>query len=116
MLHGIVSTMAEFYSRNLAKEIMKGTTQKSKKGGTPFRAPLGYLNIREWVDDREIRTMSRWDSGGWLRTIAAKAEVDACGYLSRRASSTLRARMSRASSIASSLLPRPVWPGWLGSR
>jgi hypothetical protein len=29
----------------------------AKKGGTPFKAPIGYLNMREWVDDREIRTV-----------------------------------------------------------
>ena len=33
LLHGIMSSIAEFYSRNLAMEIMKGTTQKAKKGG-----------------------------------------------------------------------------------
>jgi len=58
LLHGIMSSIAEFYSRNLATEIMKGTTQKAKTGGTPFRAPLGYLNTREWVDGREIRTIT----------------------------------------------------------
>ncbi len=58
LLHGIMSSIAEFYSRNLATEIMKGTTQKASKGGTPFRAPVGYLNTREIVDDREIRTIT----------------------------------------------------------
>src|SRR5581483_3742519 len=58
LLHGIMSSIAEFYSRNLAAEIMKGTTEKAKKGGTPFRAPLGYLNSREWIDGREIRTIT----------------------------------------------------------
>src|SRR5207248_1990679 len=58
LLHGIMSSIAEFYSRNLAAEIMKGTTQKAKKGGTPFQAPIGYLNTREWVDGREIRTVA----------------------------------------------------------
>ena len=58
LLHGIMSSIAEFYSRNLATEIMKGTTQKAKKGGTPFQAPIGYLNTREWIDGREIRTVA----------------------------------------------------------
>jgi DNA invertase Pin-like site-specific DNA recombinase len=57
LLHGIMSSIAEFYSRNLAAESMKGTTQKAKKGGTPFKAPIGYLNTREWIDGREIRTV-----------------------------------------------------------
>ena len=58
LLHGIMSSIAEFYSRNLATEILKGTTQKAKSGGTLARAPLGYLNVREIVDGREIRTVA----------------------------------------------------------
>src|SRR5580692_7126648 len=34
LLHGIMSSIAEFYSRNLANEVMKGTVQKAKNGGT----------------------------------------------------------------------------------
>ncbi|MGB7588304.1 MAG: recombinase family protein [Solirubrobacterales bacterium] len=58
LLHGIMSSIAEFYSRNLAAEVMKGTTQKAKSGGTPFRAPIGYLNSRTMVDGREVRTIT----------------------------------------------------------
>jgi site-specific DNA recombinase len=58
LLHGIMSSIAEFYSRNLATEIMKGSTQKAKNGGTLSRAPLGYLNVRDFVDGREIRTVA----------------------------------------------------------
>jgi site-specific DNA recombinase len=57
LMHGIMSSIAEFYSRNLAAEVMKGTTQKAKNGGTPFRAPIGYLPNRLLVDGREIRTV-----------------------------------------------------------
>lgn len=51
LLHGIMSSIAEFYSQNLANEVKKGLNEKVKGGGTPSRAPLGYLNIRR-VDDR----------------------------------------------------------------
>lgn len=34
LLHGIMSTIAEFYSRNLANEVAKGMTQKAATGGT----------------------------------------------------------------------------------
>jgi site-specific DNA recombinase len=57
LLHGIMSSIAEFYSRNLAAEVMKGTTQKAKNGGTPYRPPLGYLPDRLMVDGREVRTV-----------------------------------------------------------
>lgn len=41
LLHGIMSTIAEFYSRNLANEVTKGMTQKAATGGTVGHAPLG---------------------------------------------------------------------------
>jgi DNA invertase Pin-like site-specific DNA recombinase len=47
LLHGIMSTIAEFYSRNLANEVTKGLTQKAATGGTPNRAPIGYLNVHK---------------------------------------------------------------------
>ena len=40
LLHGIMSTIAEFYSRNLSTEIVKGMEQKVKKGGLTGRLPL----------------------------------------------------------------------------
>ncbi len=46
LVHGIMSSIAEFYSRNLAAEVTKGLTQKVAQGGTPGRAPIGYLNVR----------------------------------------------------------------------
>ena len=48
LLHGIMSSIAEFYSRNLANEVMKGTVEKAKRGGTPYKAPLGYLLATRW--------------------------------------------------------------------
>ena len=58
LLHGIMSSIAEFYSQNLATEVKKGMGEKIKNGGTIGRAPLGYLNVRR-VDDkgREERTV-----------------------------------------------------------
>lgn len=57
LLHGIMSSIAEFYSRNLATEVIKGCVQKAKNGGTPGRAPVGYLNVRQVVNGRESRTV-----------------------------------------------------------
>jgi DNA invertase Pin-like site-specific DNA recombinase len=56
LLHGIMSSIAEFYSRNLANEVLKGMTQKASSGGTVSRAPLGYRNVRR-LDEvgREVR-------------------------------------------------------------
>jgi site-specific DNA recombinase len=58
LVFSIMAGIAEFYSRNLATEALKGMTQKAKVGGTPGRAPIGYLNVREVVDGREIRTIA----------------------------------------------------------
>ena len=57
LLHGIMSSIAEFYSRNLANEVIKGSTEKAKGGGTIGKAPLGYLNVRKIEDGREVRTV-----------------------------------------------------------
>ena len=46
LMHGILASMAEFYSMNLAQEVLKGMTQKAAIGGTPTKAPLGYLDVR----------------------------------------------------------------------
>jgi site-specific DNA recombinase len=73
LLHGIMSSIAEFYSRNLATEVIKGATQKAKNGGTPGRAPVGYLNVRRFVDGREVRTVEVDSVRGPLMTWAFEA-------------------------------------------
>ena len=58
LLHGIMSSIAEFYSRNLANEVVKGMSQKVRNGGTVSKVPLGYRNIRTVDSDgREVRTV-----------------------------------------------------------
>lgn len=58
LLHGIMASIAEFYSRNLATEVIKGMNQKAKRGGTAGKAPLGYRNIGQLDDNgAEIRTV-----------------------------------------------------------
>lgn len=53
-----MSSIAEFYSRNLATEVAKGMTQKAKTGGTPGKAPLGYRNTRIInAEGCEVRTV-----------------------------------------------------------
>lgn len=87
LLHGIMSSIAEFYSRNLATEVIKGSVQKAKNGGTPGKAPVGYLNVRHMVNGLEGRTVEvdperaplmRWAfkayaTGDWtIRTLLAE--------------------------------------------
>ena len=63
LLHGIMSSIAEFYSRNLANEVIKGMGEKARNGGTLGKAPLGYLNVR-----------ARDENGSEVRTIALDEE------------------------------------------
>jgi len=58
LLHGIMSSIAEFYSRNLANEVIKGMGEKARNGGTLSKAPLGYVNVRGRDErGREVRTV-----------------------------------------------------------
>jgi DNA invertase Pin-like site-specific DNA recombinase len=41
LVHGIMSSIAAFYSLNLATEVTKGMVQKAAAGGTPTKAPVG---------------------------------------------------------------------------
>lgn len=97
LLHGIMSSIAEFYSQNLATEVKKGMGEKIKGGGTVGRAPIGYQNVR-LVDDkgREERTVitdperaplitlafEEYATGNW--TVADLADhLAACGLNTR---------------------------------
>ena len=97
LLHGIMSSIAEFYSQNLATEVKKGMGEKIKSGGTVGRAPIGYQNVR-YVDEkgREERTVitdperapliklafEEYATGNW--TVADLADhLAACGLNTR---------------------------------
>jgi len=58
LLHSIMSSIAEFYSRNLANEAVKSMNEKMKNGGSVSRAPIGYLNTRTIENGRENRTVT----------------------------------------------------------
>jgi site-specific DNA recombinase len=91
LLYGLLAEIAQFYSGNLAQEVMKGLLRKAEEGGTPFRASVGYLNRREtkfgversWVElDPERAEVIRWcfeqyATGEWSAldlTLAAQAK------------------------------------------
>ena len=58
LMHGIMASIAEFYSLNLAQEVTKGLVQKATIGGTPRKAPIGYLNVRTTDGlGHEVRTI-----------------------------------------------------------
>ena len=57
LLHGIMATIAEHYSKNLSFEAKKGMAEKVRRGGTVGVAPLGYLNVTDRSSGIEIRTV-----------------------------------------------------------
>lgn len=57
LMHGMLATFAEYYSNNLATEIMKGLRRKHEQGGTPHKPPIGYLSKRELIGSQDIRSV-----------------------------------------------------------
>ena len=73
LLHGIMASIAEFYSANLSNEVKKGMDEKVRSGGCIGRAPLGYRNITAHVDGQEARTVTVDDQRAPLVTWAFRA-------------------------------------------
>lgn len=115
LLHGIMSSIAEFYSRNLATEVHKGMSQKALMGGTPGKAPLGYRNVgRYTAEGREERTVevdpdrgefitwafTAYATGDWtLRSMTN--ELETRGLTTRKTPSCRRALYDRMCCMAS---------------
>ncbi|MGH2853022.1 MAG: recombinase family protein [Solirubrobacteraceae bacterium] len=57
LMHGMLAAFAEYYSNNLATEIMKGLRRKHEQGGTPHKPPIGYLSKRELIGSQDIRSV-----------------------------------------------------------
>ena len=55
LVHGIMSTISEFYSKNLSNEAKKGIEQKIKNGGTHGQAPIGYTNTLEKINGVDVK-------------------------------------------------------------
>lgn len=99
LLYNMMADVAQYHSDNLAVEVLKGMDTKAKRGGTPYRAPLGYLNRREYVDnvrnsyviiDPERAPLIRWAFEQYaLGDMAIRQIVDALN------AQGLRSRTSR---------------------
>jgi len=57
LMHGILAAFNEYRSAEDGADIRYKMGEKAKRGGTLGRAPLGYMNIRERFDGREVRTV-----------------------------------------------------------
>jgi site-specific DNA recombinase len=58
LMLGVLGAIAAHDRRKLAIEVSRGRQQKAEVGGTPNRAPIGYLNVRTEIEGREIRTIA----------------------------------------------------------
>jgi site-specific DNA recombinase len=57
LLYTVMAGVNAFRSRGDAVKIKEGLGRKHSQGGTPFRAPIGYLNTPEIVCDHVVRTI-----------------------------------------------------------
>lgn len=58
LMHGILATFNEYQSRESGADISYKMGQKALSGGTLGLAPLGYLNVFDRSEGREIRTIA----------------------------------------------------------
>lgn len=128
LLHGIMSSIAEFYSQNLATEVKKGMSEKVKNGGTVGRAPLGYRNIHRFDDKgREERTVvldeerapliklafEEYATGNW--TVESLADhLAACGLTTRTTPKVPSAPIDRK--VLHKVLTNPYYKGFVKYR
>ena len=125
LLHGIMSSIAEFYSRNLSNEVIKGLSQKAKNGGTNYRAPLGYINVRDfdemgrenrYVDIDEERAplislaFKNYATGDW--TIKALADYLASRGLTTKATPKIPSKPVNKG-ILNKILVNPYYKGYV---
>jgi site-specific DNA recombinase len=58
LIHGVLAAINEFRSAEDGADIRYKMAEKARRGGTLGKAPLGYLNVRENFEGREIRTIA----------------------------------------------------------
>lgn len=58
LMHGVLASFNEFRSAADGADIRYKMREKAKRGGTVSRAPLGYTNVRETFEGREISTVA----------------------------------------------------------
>ncbi len=58
LMHGILASFNEFRSAEDGADIRYKMGEKARRGGTLGRAPLGYTNVRERYEGREVRTVT----------------------------------------------------------
>jgi site-specific DNA recombinase len=57
LVANIIDSINEYQSRINGQDVSIKMAAKAERGGTSGKAPLGYLNVRENVEGREVRTV-----------------------------------------------------------
>jgi len=57
LMHGILASFNEFRSREDGADISYKMGEKARRGGTLGKAVVGYMNVRENFEGREVRTI-----------------------------------------------------------
>jgi site-specific DNA recombinase len=57
LFYNMMADVAQYHSDNLAVEVLKGMSTKAQLGGTPYMAPIGYLNLKEVINGQIIRSV-----------------------------------------------------------
>ncbi len=122
LMHGMLASFAEYYSNNLALEVRKGMDQKAKVGGTPTRAPLGYLNVPEVIGQRVIHSVAVDEERAPLMREAFElyatgnySVVQLCDYLNEKGLRSRAGKVAISRPIAwgtlTKLLKKPYYTG-----
>jgi len=123
LVEGILASIAEFYSANLAQEIRKGMDQKAAEGGWPARAPFGYRNVRRDGPGRRGESVLERDAQaplvGWAFERYATGELSLDSLTEALADKGLRNRLGNppGKSAVHRMLRNPVYAGvvrWRG--
>jgi len=87
LVEGLLAVVAEFQSNHNVDKVKRGLQRKVETGGTPGRAPIGYINVFEKYEGRNIRVVQvdpergpliRWAfeayaTGDWTTTLLTDA-------------------------------------------
>ena len=107
LVHGIMASIAEFYSHNLSTEAKKGIAEKAKRGGSIGYAPTGYRNTTTRMagngagGGHEVKSVeidpARGPHIAWAFEHYADGNISLSDLVSELAARGLTSRDSRAS-------------------
>ncbi|MBJ7459595.1 MAG: recombinase family protein [Thermoleophilaceae bacterium] len=58
MMEGVLAAVAAGRRLEIAEDVRRGIARKAQVGGTPYRAPIGYVNVSKIHDGREVRDVA----------------------------------------------------------